>query len=163
MTCWNSSFESRRDVSMPDLTERQHQVLAFIGGRIRKDGFAPSLRELCSHFGFSSTNSAWLHIHALTRKGMLLQTPVKVRGEVIPVEKCAECDVSVVRDLGRCACVPAMEGESSDSAVRELVSVPRDAARRLFGSHLPLGSACWVHRKVLEKRAPEFLTRRGDG
>lgn len=56
---------------MTELTQRQQQILQFILKKQQVDGETPSLREIASHFGFSSMNAALAHVQALCRKGVL--------------------------------------------------------------------------------------------
>lgn len=56
---------------MPRLTKRQRDVLAFIAVRIQGGWGAPTTREMCDHFGWSSTQAAYDFLEALEAKGML--------------------------------------------------------------------------------------------
>jgi SOS-response transcriptional repressor LexA len=53
------------------LTPRQKEVLDWIRAFIQRERMAPTLRELCSGFGFSSTQGASCHLQALEEKGFL--------------------------------------------------------------------------------------------
>ena len=61
-------------------TARQREVLAFIVERLRQDGRPPTMREICTHFGWGSTNAAYQHLCALRNKGLLTHTPRSNRG-----------------------------------------------------------------------------------
>lgn len=52
------------------MTERQQQVYDFVAERCQA-GKPPTIREICSHFGFTSTNAAADHLKALERQGLL--------------------------------------------------------------------------------------------
>jgi repressor LexA len=54
-----------------DLTDRQFRVLERIFKHIRAKGQPPTVRELCNHFGFASTRTAYDHLRALEKKGYL--------------------------------------------------------------------------------------------
>lgn len=54
-----------------DLTERQFQVLRFLFRFWRRRGKPPTIAEICGHFGFASTRSAFDHLRALERKGYI--------------------------------------------------------------------------------------------
>lgn len=58
---------------MKGLTERQKQVVDFIARFIQEKRYAPSYREIGSHFNFASTASVYKHIQTLKRKGVVLQ------------------------------------------------------------------------------------------
>jgi repressor LexA len=61
------------------LTERQAEVLEFIGDAIRTNGMAPTVKEICTHFGFASPKAAQDHVSALVKKGALEKLGNKAR------------------------------------------------------------------------------------
>lgn len=56
---------------MSKLTDTQSKALAYIRSSIEKSGVAPTLREICSHMGYSAVGSAQDLVSALRRKGFL--------------------------------------------------------------------------------------------
>jgi repressor LexA len=58
----------------PPLTKKQARILAFIQAQ-QESGLAPTMREICQHFGFKSPNAATDHVKALRRKGYLANNP----------------------------------------------------------------------------------------
>lgn len=56
---------------MRDLTPKQQQIFDFILKSLRNYGTIPSVREIASAFGFSSTNAVNCHLEALTKKGYI--------------------------------------------------------------------------------------------
>ena len=61
------------------LTKRQEEILDFIVGRVRDEGFPPTLKEIAGQFGLASPNAARDHVLALERKGFLKRTGEKSR------------------------------------------------------------------------------------
>lgn len=61
------------------LTKRQEEILDFIVGRVRDEGFPPTLKEIAERFGLASANAARDHVLALERKGFLRRTGEKSR------------------------------------------------------------------------------------
>ena len=61
------------------LTKRQEEILDFIVGRVRDEGFPPTLKEIAECFGLASPNAARDHVLALERKGFLKRTGDKSR------------------------------------------------------------------------------------
>jgi repressor LexA len=61
------------------LTKRQEEILDFIVGRVREEGFPPTLKEIAGRFGLASANAARDHVLALERKGFLRRTGEKSR------------------------------------------------------------------------------------
>lgn len=53
------------------LTERQKQILDYIREFTRQRGFAPTHREICEEFGFSSYGTVHKHLKLLEQKGYL--------------------------------------------------------------------------------------------
>ena len=56
---------------MKELTKRQKQILDFIQHKQDFETLTPTLREIASHFRFSSPNAALAHVTALRAKGFL--------------------------------------------------------------------------------------------
>jgi repressor LexA len=61
------------------LTDRQRQVLDFIGRSIERRGYPPTLREIGEHMGIKSTNGVNDHLKALEKKGYLAREDLKSR------------------------------------------------------------------------------------
>ena len=65
---------------MTYLTERQKQILEFIQEYRRDRGIAPTHREICEKFGFSSYGTAYKHLKLLQEKGFLRRDWNQKRG-----------------------------------------------------------------------------------
>lgn len=61
------------------ITNRQKQIMEFIKSFHEKEGFPPSLREICKALGLASSGSLSKHIRALEREGVLTKIPDKKR------------------------------------------------------------------------------------
>lgn len=64
---------------MKELTERQKQILDFIQHKQTFEKLTPTLREIASHFRFSSPNAALVHVQALRSKGFVKHSPGRAR------------------------------------------------------------------------------------
>lgn len=53
------------------LTQRQKQILEFIESFLAEHGVAPTLREICERFGYSSYGTVHKHLKLLQQKGYL--------------------------------------------------------------------------------------------
>lgn len=53
------------------LTERQREILNWIVAYIARNGFSPTVRELCLAFNFASPNGAMSHLLPLRKKGWI--------------------------------------------------------------------------------------------
>ncbi len=62
------------------LTARQKEILEFIHAFRREKGVAPTHREICEHFGFSSYGTAYKHLKLLSEKGFLKRDRHQRRG-----------------------------------------------------------------------------------
>ena len=117
---------------MKYLTERQRDILEFIREHQRQRGVAPTHREICDHFGFSSYGTVYKHLSLLEKKGLIRRDWNQKRGvEIVDDEK------------------PAPEASSS---ARELP---------LFG-YIAAGRPLDVEPSSDTITVPEHLTRRGE-
>jgi len=64
---------------MTELTDIQRRVFDFVRDQLLSGHSAPSLREVCARFGWSSTRAAACHLQAVIRKGWLIAAPGKAR------------------------------------------------------------------------------------
>ncbi len=62
------------------LTERQRQILEYIQEFLRVHGVAPTHREICERFGFSSYGTVYKHLRLLQDKGYLRRDWNQKRG-----------------------------------------------------------------------------------
>ncbi len=69
---------------MPELTERQQEILDMIRGHIDADGMPPTRAEIARALGFKSPNAAEQHLRALARKGAIELVPGSSRGIRLP-------------------------------------------------------------------------------
>jgi len=65
------------------LTERQQQVFDFIVSTLHNQGFPPTLKEICRHFSFESTRTAYDCLKILDKKGYIRKGNGKSRGLAI--------------------------------------------------------------------------------
>ena len=83
---------------MKYLTERQRDILNFIREFQQERGIAPTHREICDHFGFSSYGTVYKHLSLLEKKGLIRRDWNQKRGVEL-VEKAEEARDSGVREL----------------------------------------------------------------
>lgn len=119
---------------MKYLTERQRDILEFIREFQKKRGFAPTHREICDHFGFSSYGTVYKHLSLLEKKGLIRRDWNQKRGvEVVeqeePAAPAARHHDSPVRELplfGYIAAGRPLEVDVSD----EMIAVPEHLTSR---------------------------------
>lgn len=61
------------------LTAKQQQILDCIKASLKDRGYPPSVRELCSAVGLSSTSTVHSHLNTLEKKGYIRRDPSKPR------------------------------------------------------------------------------------
>jgi repressor LexA len=104
------------------LTARQSEILDWLHDYIHAMGFAPSARELCAHFRFSSPKAATDHLQALEKKGCIQRQPGKARSISILVPP---------RGIPLLGEIPAgLPGEATEFLQDNLDCQPKD-----FGIH----------------------------
>ena len=62
-----------------DITQRQKEILEFIKETILKNGYPPSVREICEAVHFKSPSSVHSHLETLEEKGYIRKDPTKPR------------------------------------------------------------------------------------
>ena len=83
---------------MKYVTERQRDILQFIREFQAERGVAPTHREICDHFGFSSYGTVYKHLSLLEKKGLIRRDWNQKRGVEV-VEKEPEVPPAGVREL----------------------------------------------------------------
>lgn len=83
---------------MKYLTERQRDILNFIKEFQAEHGIAPTHREICDHFGFSSYGTVYKHLSLLEKKGLIRRDWNQKRGVEL-VEDPEPEPASAVREL----------------------------------------------------------------
>ena len=112
------------------LTRRQSEILKFIIDCIREQGMPPTIAEMGSHFGISSTNGVNDHLVALEKKGYI-QRSSKARSIQV-TEKAAvdlyQHDVRTLPLVGRIAAgEPILAQENIEGQVAISGSMARNA------------------------------------
>jgi repressor LexA len=69
------------------LTERQRDILNFIREFQKERGVAPTHREICDRFGFSSYGTVYKHLSLLQKKGLIRRDWNQKRGVELVEEK----------------------------------------------------------------------------
>lgn len=79
------------------LTRRQKEILDFVSRHIERKGYAPTIEEICGHFGLSSLATVHKHLTNLQEKGLvkrawnrsraleLVPSPMKVKAVELPL------------------------------------------------------------------------------
>ena len=95
---------------MQDLTPRQKEIFDYIVRSLREEGVIPSIREMCSAFGFASTNAINTHLEALAKKGYINRRPGTARNiEIAPDYLVQEKGVPIVGKVAAGTPIDAIE------------------------------------------------------
>jgi len=109
-----------KEMSM-QLTEKQQRALEFIQSEIGDRGRPPTLREIGSEIGVTSTNGVRYVLDALVRKGFLERSPMLSRGIELTersMKPNMRSDIREVPVLGRIAAgVPITATENHEGRV----------------------------------------------
>lgn len=121
------------------LTERQRDILNFIRDFQKERGVAPTHREICDHFGFSSYGTVYKHLSLLEKKGLIRRDWNQKRG------------------------VELVEGNEREETKSTARRDDRPAARELplFG-YIAAGRPLDVDVSDETIAVPEHLTSRGE-
>lgn len=103
------------------LTGRQKEILEYIEAFRRRRGLAPTHREICEHFGFSSYGTAYKHLKLLQQKGYLKRDRHQRRGlEVVGEAQQDSVAGRALPYLGKIAAGQPIEAVAGD----ETLAVP---------------------------------------
>ena len=64
---------------MEPLKEREKKILDYMKEELRKKGYPPTVREMCTSLGIKSTSTAHKDLDSLERKGYIRKDPSKPR------------------------------------------------------------------------------------
>ena len=65
------------------LSAKQQLILDFLKKAIKRNGYPPTVREICDAVGLSSTSTVHAHLETLERKGYIRRSPTKNRSTEI--------------------------------------------------------------------------------
>lgn len=111
---------------MTYLTERQRDILEFIRDFQKKKGVAPTHREICDHFGFSSYGTVYKHLSLLQKKGLIRKDWNQKRGVEIVEEKETSPEIRELPFLGYIAAGQPLDVVASN----ETITVPQALTSR---------------------------------
>jgi repressor LexA len=113
------------------LTLRQKEILEYIGDFQRRQGVAPTHRDICERFGFSSYGTAYKHLRLLREKGFIERVRHQRRGMRLRREETDRDRAKPLRGvpfLGRIAAgqpIEVVEGDEVLSVPAHLLGAPR--------------------------------------
>jgi repressor LexA len=115
--------------TMKYLTERQRDILQFIREYQEERGVAPTHREICDHFGFSSYGTVYKHLSLLEKKGLIRRDWNQKRGvELVEKQPPAEAPPGV-RELPLFGVIAAGRPLEVDQT-NETITVPERLTSR---------------------------------
>ncbi|MHA8263091.1 transcriptional repressor LexA [Lactobacillaceae bacterium Melli_B3] len=88
----------RRWTVIPKIESRQITILRFIWNSLKKQGYPPTVREICEGVNLSSTSTVYGHITRLQKKGLLKKNPTKTRALEITELGLQKLDVNTNTD-----------------------------------------------------------------
>lgn len=73
----------RRNFWMEPLKDRERKILTYMKEEIRKKGYPPTVREMCTALGIKSTSTTHKDLENLEKKGYIRKDPAKPRALMI--------------------------------------------------------------------------------
>lgn len=116
------------------LTERQKAILEFIEDFQRRKGIAPTHREICERFGYSSYGTVYKHLKLLEQKGYLTRDWNQKRGIQLVNARSGSETPPELPFLGRIAAGRPIEALAGS----ERLEVPTHLLSRRLGEHFVL-------------------------
>ncbi len=111
---------------MTYLTERQRDILAFIRKHQQEHGVAPTHKEICEAFGFSSYGTVYKHLSLLEKKGLIRRDWNQKRGVELVEEERDELRVRELPLFGNIAAGLPLEVDQAE----ETIAVPTSLTSR---------------------------------
>lgn len=112
---------------MTYLTERQRDILDFIRKYTKSKGVAPTHREICEAFGYSSYGTVYKHLTLLEKKGLIRRDSNQKRGvELVEDDRSETSGVRELPLLGHIAAGLPLEVAQGD----EMIAVPHTLTSR---------------------------------
>jgi repressor LexA len=102
---------------MTYLTERQRDILSFIRDFRKKNGVAPTHREICDAFGFSSYGTVYKHLSLLEKKGLIRRDWNQKRGVELVEDDQPEAEARQLPFLGYIAAGQPIEVVASNESI----------------------------------------------
>lgn len=115
---------------MNELTQKEREIYEYISECLEKDGFAPSVRDICTQVGIKSTSSVHEYLRRLELKGYIRKSSGKSRALSICADgKSENSKMKRVPILGRVtAGQPILAVENYEGYVDFPVSMARGKA-----------------------------------
>jgi repressor LexA len=110
------------------LTKRQREILSYVMENLQERGYPPSVREIGSALGLTSSSTVHSHLAALEKKGFIHRDPSKPRAIEILKDGASQPPKRVVNVpvLGRIAAGQPIFAEEN---VEDVFPLPRDFVR----------------------------------
>ena len=110
------------------LTKRQREILTYVMSNMQQRGYPPSVREIGTALGLTSSSTVHSHLTALEKKGFILRDPSKPRAIEILKDGASQPPKRVVNVpvLGRIAAGQPLLAEEN---VEDVFPLPRDLIR----------------------------------
>lgn len=114
-----------------DLSQNQIKILNFIKSQIQKQGYPPSVREICKGVNLKSTSTVHRHLERLETKGYIRKDPTKPRAiEVLDKSDDNSFPVKKTVDIPIIGSVTAGEPILAFEHIEDTFPVPIELAER---------------------------------
>ncbi len=85
---------------MGNLKERERRMLAYMKEEIRRKGYPPTVREICTALNIKSTSTAHKDIESLVKQGYIVKDPSKPRALMVTDPEDAAAKTSIAAENG---------------------------------------------------------------
>ncbi len=113
------------------LSERKNQILEFISNYQQKEGYPPSVREICKALGFASPGSLLKHLRSLEVEGLIIAEPGKKRAWKLTNHPLSR-SIPLIGRIAAGAPILADQNKEGDLAIDPRLSVQTKCLRSWF-------------------------------
>jgi len=147
----------RKEFLMEPLKDRERKILTYMKEEIKKKGYPPTVREMCTALGIKSTSTTHKDLENLEMKGYIRKDPSKPRALMI-IDPENESETPAMQ------AAPALQ-ETTHQERRDVVDVPvvgRIAAGTPILAEQNIDDSIPVPSRFLSKGNNFMLTVRGE-
>lgn len=127
------------------MNEKQKKIFDFIKDEIRKNGYPPSIREICIATNIKSTSTVHTHLNKLEDMGFIKRTSSKTRAiEII------NNNIEEILNLPVVGQVTAGEPILADENITEYISIPKRFGKSSENFFLKVNGDSMINAGILD-------------
>lgn len=145
----------KEEIPMEQLKDRERKILTYMKDEIRKKGYPPTVREMCTALGIKSTSTTHKDLENLELKGYIKKDPAKPRALMI-------MDPDTGKSYGGIEPVESVKVQAERADIVDIPVIGRIAAGTPILAEQNIDDTIPVPARFLPKGNSFMLTVRGE-